>query len=60
MAFLCSDTRVLPIVNATVEEFARYLLGRLRELSPEPEVRALELCVSSGPGQCGCASWQAD
>jgi len=59
MQFLCSDTLVLPIVNATVEEFARYLLQRLREASPEPELRALEVCVSSGPGQCGCASWQS-
>jgi 6-pyruvoyltetrahydropterin/6-carboxytetrahydropterin synthase len=60
MQFLCSDTRVLPIVNATVEEFARYLLQRLHEASPEPDLRELEVCVSSGPGQCGCASWRAD
>uniref|UniRef100_UPI003F6AD7F2 6-pyruvoyl trahydropterin synthase family protein n=1 Tax=Congregibacter sp. TaxID=2744308 RepID=UPI003F6AD7F2 len=29
MQFLCSDTLILPIVNATVEEFAHYLLGRM-------------------------------
>jgi 6-pyruvoyltetrahydropterin/6-carboxytetrahydropterin synthase len=33
MLFLRSDTLVLPIRNATVEEFAHYLLGRLLALS---------------------------
>ena len=46
MLFLCSDTLVLPILNATVEEFG-------------DDLREIELCVASGPGQKGCAIWRA-
>jgi 6-pyruvoyltetrahydropterin/6-carboxytetrahydropterin synthase len=59
MLFLQSDTLVLPIRNATVEEFSRYLLQRLVELSAGDELREIELCVASGPGQKGCANWRA-
>ena len=57
MQFLRSDTLVLPIRNATVEEFSRYLLEGLLELSADDDLREVELCVASGPGQKGCASW---
>ena len=57
MLFLQSDTRVLPIRNATVEEFSYYLLQRLLELSAGDQLQEIELCVASGPGQKGCASW---
>jgi len=57
MQFLRSDTLVLPIRNATVEEFSRYLLQGLVALSAQDDIREIELCVSSGPGQQGCASW---
>lgn len=57
MHFLKTDTLVLPIRNATVEEFSRYLLQGLLSLSADDELRAVELCVASGPGQKGCASW---
>ena len=60
MWFLCSDTLVLPIRNATVEEFSHYLLGRLLEASAGDDLREIELCVASGPGQKGCAIWRAD
>lgn len=60
MLFLRSDTIVLPIRNATVEEFSRYLLQRLLQLSGDDDLREIELCVASGPGQKGCASWVAD
>lgn len=59
MRFLKSDTRVLPICNATVEEFSHYLLGRLRELSAGDVLAEVEVCVASGPGQKACASWRA-
>ena len=59
MRFLCSDTLILPIANATVEEFSHYLLGRLLEISRDDDLREVELCVASGPGQKGCAFWQA-
>jgi 6-pyruvoyltetrahydropterin/6-carboxytetrahydropterin synthase len=58
MLFLRSDTLVLPIRNATVEEFSRYLLQRLLQESVGDDLREIELCVSSGPGQKGCASWR--
>jgi 6-pyruvoyltetrahydropterin/6-carboxytetrahydropterin synthase len=58
MQFLCSDTLVLPISNATVEEFSHYLLRRLLEACAGEELREVELCVASGPGQKGCASWR--
>ncbi|PLW81919.1 6-pyruvoyl tetrahydropterin synthase [Kineobactrum sediminis] len=58
MFFLKSDTRVLPIRNATVEEFSGYLLQQLLLVSEGDDLREIELCVASGPGQKGCASWR--
>ena len=58
MRFLRSDTQVLPIRNATVEEFSHYLLGQLRELSAGEDIRELTVCVASGPGQRACAHWR--
>jgi 6-pyruvoyltetrahydropterin/6-carboxytetrahydropterin synthase len=57
MLFLRSDTLVLPIRNATVEEFSHYLLQKLLAVSVDDDLREIELCVASGPGQKGCASW---
>jgi len=59
MHFLQSDSQVLPIRNATVEEFSHYLLQRLLAVSAADDLREIELCVASGPGQKGCASWRA-
>ena len=59
MRFLKKDTLVLPITNATVEEFSHYLLGQLMEASQGEDLREVELCVASGPGQKGCALWSA-
>ena len=59
LQFLCSDTLLLPIVNATVEEFAHYLLRRMLEESAGEAIAELQVCVASGPGQKGCASWSA-
>lgn len=58
MLFLSSDTLVLPIRNATVEEFSHYLLQQLLTASAGEDIREIELCVASGPGQKGCASWR--
>ena len=60
MLFLRSDTLVLPILNATVEEFSHYLLGKLLDASAGDDLREIELCVASGPGQKGCAIWRSD
>jgi|TARA_R100000005_G_C5003695_1_gene212228 6-pyruvoyltetrahydropterin/6-carboxytetrahydropterin synthase len=57
MLFLKTDTRVLPLRNATVEEFSRYLLQQLLLASEGDDLREVELCVASGPGQKGCTSW---
>lgn len=54
-----SDTLVLPIVNATVEEFSRYLLGRIVADSRGEDLREVQICVASGPGQKGCTTWAA-
>lgn len=57
--FLRKDVLLLPIVNATIEEFAGYLLGRL---SDDPDaiaahrIAAIEVRVSSGPGQSAAKS----
>lgn len=58
MRFLASDTLLLPIRNVTVEELSAYLLQQLLELSAGEELREVRVCVASGPGQKGCASWQ--
>ena len=58
MLFLQSDTQVLPIRNATVEEFSHLLLQRLLHASADEDLREVELCVASGPGQRACACWR--
>jgi 6-pyruvoyltetrahydropterin/6-carboxytetrahydropterin synthase len=60
MLFLRSDTIVLPIRNATVEEFSHYLLQQLLAASVDDDLREVELCVASGPSQRGCSQWRAD
>lgn len=57
MRFLCADTLLLPIKNATVEEFAHYLLQRLLALSAGDALAELKVFVSSGPGQKAEAAW---
>tara|TARA_R110002110_G_scaffold415561_2_gene651012 strand:- start:248361 stop:248840 length:480 start_codon:yes stop_codon:yes gene_type:complete len=59
MLFLQSDTQVLPIRNATVEEFSALLLDRLIAASAGEDLREVELCIASGPGQKGCSIWSA-
>ena len=60
MLFLKSDTLVLPIANATVEEFSYYLLQQLLAASEGDDLVELELGVASGPGQRATALWRAD
>lgn len=59
MQFLKTDTQVLPIANATVEEFSQLLLQRLLECSTGDVLAEVQVCVSSGPGQKACARWSA-
>lgn len=59
MLFLQSDTLVLPITNVTVEELSYYLLQQLLLDSAGEDLREIELCVASGPGQKGCAIWRS-
>lgn len=58
MLFLRADTIVLPIRNATVEEFSHYLLLKLLAASADDDLREVEVCVASGPSQRGCSLWR--
>jgi 6-pyruvoyltetrahydropterin/6-carboxytetrahydropterin synthase len=58
MLFLKSDTQVLPILNATVEEFSHLLLQRLVAESAGEDLREIELCVASGAGQSAGTIWK--
>lgn len=62
--FLASDVRVLPIANITLEELARWFLGRLLESCSdhfdEWGLQWLELAVEAGPGQRAGICWQAE
>ena len=51
--FLRGDVKLLPIENATLEEFARWFLERLMEDADlrAHGIAAIEVRVSSGPGQ---------
>lgn len=57
--FLERDALLLPIRNATVEEFARWFairLGADPELRKQP-IESLNVRVSSGPGQWASSRW---
>ena len=57
--FLERDALLLPIRNATVEEFARWFairLGADAELRKQP-IESLNVRVSSGPGQWASSRW---
>ena len=58
MQFLRADTLVLPIRNATVEEFSRYLLDKLVAMSTGEGLLEIEVFVASGPGQKAGSLWQ--
>ena len=63
MSFLKSDTRLLPMRNATVEEYAQYLLEQLLadvEAMQTYAIRQILIKVSSGPGQWGSSTWKRD
>jgi len=54
------ETILMPIFNATVEEFSHYILQQLcsdESFLAEHDVRQLEITVASGPGQHGSAIW---
>ena len=58
--FLRKDVLLLPIENATVEEFAYLFLQQLMQDEAELErleIEGLQVKVFSGPGQCGSARW---
>ena len=60
--FLASDVLVLPVANITLEELARWFLGRLLEgrgQFAEWGVEWLEVAVEAGPGQRASMDWHA-
>ena len=60
LKFPQDETRILPVVNVTVEELAHYLLAELLRDSAGEGLVEVELGVSSGPGQTGAAIWRWD
>lgn len=61
--FLRSDVKLLPIVNATLEEFAAWFLHRLsedRDALRAHAIEAIEVRVLSGPGQSAGRSMRFD
>lgn len=59
--FLKRDVLILPIENATLEEFSTLMLAKL--IKGEDELNKFEINevivkVFSGPGQCACAIWK--
>ena len=63
MAFLKTDTRVLPVRNITVEELSHYLLGQLledRNFIDQRQINRLEIRISSGTGQWGTSIWERE
>lgn len=61
MRFLKSDTLLLPIRNATVEEYAWYVLNELLKdeaLVQGKDIQAVTIKIASGPGQSGSARWE--
>ncbi len=63
MMFLKADTLLIPVRNTTVEDLSHYLLEVLVEDVPfleAQDIRAIEVMVSSGPGQTGSSFWQRD
>ncbi|PKL76509.1 MAG: 6-pyruvoyl tetrahydropterin synthase [Candidatus Melainabacteria bacterium HGW-Melainabacteria-1] len=60
--FLKRDVLLLPIFNATVEEFSRLLLAELTDADEIERfgIHALTVQVYSGPGQSGASSWRRD
>jgi len=57
--FLKKDVLLLPIRNITVEELAKYFLGRLQSQLDFNQFRQVTVKVFSGPGQCGSAEYNA-
>lgn len=61
MPLLKSDTKLLPIRNTTVEEFAHFILEKLLQTNSNDDqfdIRELQVQVFSGPGQCGSSLWK--
>lgn len=61
MRFLKADTLLLPIANATVEEFSHYILRQLAAIENDVEkyqIQSIVVGVSSGAGQWGYSEWQ--
>ena len=59
--FLAADVKVLPLANISVEELARWFLGRLLEDRAQVDafgIDWLEVDVASGPGQGAAMAWR--
>lgn len=62
LTFLKRDVLLLPIRNATLEEFADLMLAKLlddREYLDKAQIDKLTVTVFSGPGQSASADWSS-
>ena len=60
MFFLKSDTQILPLKNITIEELSSYFCNQLcadKVWLAELKISAIEMKVSSGPGQWAVSTW---
>ncbi|PNK13256.1 6-pyruvoyl tetrahydrobiopterin synthase [Cylindrospermopsis raciborskii S01] len=58
--FLKRDVKLLPLINISVEELARWFVEKLLievEAHPEHRISAIEVKISSQPGQSGSSFW---
>ena len=56
-----SDVKLLPVSNITVEELSYYFLNRLlkdKKRLKQDAVQAIEVKVSTAPGQSGSTRWE--
>jgi 6-pyruvoyltetrahydropterin/6-carboxytetrahydropterin synthase len=63
LLLLRADTLLIPVRNTTVEDLSYYLLQTLVEdkaFLTAQDIRAVEVMVSSGPGQTGSSFWSRD
>lgn len=62
LVFLKRDVLLLPIENATLEEFARLILEKLmhdRERLTQAQIKRLQVKVFSAPGQSASVEWSS-
>jgi 6-pyruvoyltetrahydropterin/6-carboxytetrahydropterin synthase len=63
LSFLKRDVLILPVENATIEEFSSVILTKLTSDPDELnrfQIREITVKVFSGPGQCASSGWKRE